>query len=114
MTAARQALGRYGEDRVERWYTQRGYRLIERNWRGASGELDLIVTDGRELVVCEVKTRSNDRFGSGFDAITERKQQRIRRLTAQYVRENGGWSGPIRFDAASVMGATVEVLHAAF
>ncbi len=114
MTARRQALGRYGEDLVERWYAERGYRILERNWRCGAGELDLVVTDGSQLVFCEVKTRSSDRYGTGFEAITPRKQQQVRRLAAHYVRERGGWAGPLRCDAASIMGGTVEVLTAAF
>lgn len=114
MTAQRQALGRRGEDLVERWYAERGYRTLDRNWRSPSGELDLVVTDGTHLVFCEVKTRTSDRFGTGFEAITARKQQQVRRLAAQYVRQRGGWPGPIRCDAASVMGRKVEVLADAF
>ncbi|WP_419553837.1 YraN family protein [Candidatus Poriferisodalis sp.] len=114
MTARRQALGRYGEDLVERWYIERGYRVLDRNWRCPAGELDLVVTDGTQLVVCEVKTRSSDRFGTGFEAITARKQQQVRRLAAHYVRQRGGWKGPVRFDAAAVMGRNVEVLSGAF
>lgn len=114
MTVRRQALGRYGEDLVERWYAERGYRVLDRNWRCSLGELDLVVTDGTELVFCEVKTRSGDRYGTGFEAITPRKQQQVRRLAAQYVRQRGGWAGPLRCDAASVRGRTVEVRTAAF
>lgn len=114
MSAQRQALGRYGERLVERWYAERGYRVLERNWRCRAGELDLVVTDGTHLVVCEVKTRSSSRFGTGFEAITTRKQQQVRRLAAEYVRQRGGWRGPIRCDAAAVMGRTVEVLTGAF
>jgi len=114
VTVRRQALGRYGEDLVERWYAERGYRVLDRNWRCSLGELDLVVTDGIHLVVCEVKTRSSDRFGTGFEAITPRKQQQVRRLAAQYVRQRGGWAGPLRCDAASVMGSKVEVLAGAF
>lgn len=114
MTAGRQALGRYGEDLVERWYAERGYRVLERNWRCSAGELDLVVTDGRQLVVCEVKTRSSNRFGTGFEAITAAKQRQVRRLAAQYLRQRGGWNGPVRFDAAAVQGRNVKVLSGAF
>ncbi len=114
MTARRQALGRYGEDRVERWYAERGYSVLARNWRCGAGELDLVVTDGSQLVFCEVKTRSSDRYGTGFEAITVAKQQQVRRLAAQYLRERGGWNGPVRFDAAAVQGRSVKVLSGAF
>lgn len=114
MSARRQALGRYGERRVERWYAERGYRIVERNWRCAAGELDLVVTDGMHLVVCEVKTRSTDRYGTGFEAITPAKQRQVRRLAAAYVRHRGGWAGPLRCDAAAVTPNSVEVRMGVF
>ena len=114
VTARRQALGRYGERLVERWYAERGYRVLDRNWRCSSGELDLVVTDGSQLVFCEVKTRSSDRYGTGFEAITPAKQRQVRRLAAQYVRKRDGWAGPVRFDAAAVVGRTVKVRPSAF
>ncbi|WP_419841781.1 YraN family protein [Candidatus Poriferisodalis sp.] len=114
MTDRRQALGKHGEDLVERWYAERGYRVLERNWRCSLGELDLVVSDGSQLVFCEVKTRSSDRYGTGFEAITSRKQQQVRRLAAHYVRWRGGWKGSLRFDAASVARDGVRVRCSAF
>lgn len=113
MTRARQSLGRAGEAAVARWYLDRGYRIIEQNWRTSRGELDLLVSDGRVLVVCEVKTRTSDRFGSGFEAVTLAKQDRIRMLTGRYLAEHR-WPGPVRFDVASVVSGRIDVLLDAF
>ncbi len=114
MTSWRQELGKQGEDLVEAWYSERGYRVLDRNWRCSQGELDLVVTDGAQLVFCEVKTRSSDRYGTGFEAITAVKQQQVRRLAAHYVRQHGGWRGSIRFDAAAVTGGDLAVRHGVF
>ena len=113
MTRARQAMGRAGEASVARWYVSQGYRVLERNWRCGRGELDLVVTDGDQLVVCEVKTRTTDRLGSGFEAVTGDKQARIRSLTRSYLAAHP-WSGPVRFDVASVVGGRIDVMVGAF
>lgn len=90
------------------------------------------MTDGQTLVFCEVKTRSSDRFGSGFDAVTVDKQRRLRKLAREYlasVRADGERAASqlfderparrrsydaVRFDVASVTPRGVSVLVAAF
>jgi putative endonuclease len=101
---------------VADWYEAAGYVVVARNWRCREGELDLIARKGPTLVVCEVKTRTGDRFGAPFEAVTRAKQLRIRRLTARWL---AAASPPvrapeIRFDVASVRGAAVEVIEGAF
>src|SRR3546814_6257662 len=54
---ARTALGRYGEDVAERFLREQGMVVLDRNWRCAEGELDLVLREGEVLVACEVKTR---------------------------------------------------------
>jgi putative endonuclease len=92
--------------------------VVERNWRCREGELDLIVRRGTTLVFCEVKTRSGRTFGEPFEAVTLRKQARLRRLAARWLRERGptlgGRPAELRFDVASILGRQVEVLEGAF
>jgi putative endonuclease len=113
--SGRQALGSHGEAIAASWYEAHGYEIVERNWRVAGGELDLVVRRGRELVFCEVKTRASDRFGSPAEAVTRSKQRRIRRLAAAYLasRPSPRPSG-VRFDVACVIGRDVEVIEEAF
>lgn len=118
------ALGRYGEDRAARWYTSRGYNVVDRNWRCAAGELDLVVvrptTAGLELVVVEVKTRSSDRFGSPLEAVGTEKQLRLRRLAGEWLAARwnevarGGRPAGVRFDVVAVLGGKVQVVEGAF
>ncbi len=97
------------------WYESRGYEVVVRNWRCRDGELDLVVREGRTFVFCEVKTRTTDAFGAPVEAVTRTKQMRLRRLAARWL-ENEAPLRPtdIRFDVASVLGGTVEVLEGAF
>ncbi len=112
------ALGRHGEDLVARWYTSEGHELLARNWRCSSGELDLVARDGSTIVFCEVKTRSSTRYGSPFEAVDRRRQQRMRAAAAEFLRAERSSSlrhpARVRFDVAAVIGGSVEVLRGAF
>jgi putative endonuclease len=114
----RQRLGARGEQLAADWYTAHGYTVVARNWRCREGELDLVVARDGELVFCEVKTRSSDRFGVPAEAVTPAKQRRLRVLAARYLAEGGDpptvRRRGIRFDVASVMAGDVEVIEAAF
>jgi putative endonuclease len=112
----RQRLGARGEQLAADWYAARGYQVVARNWRCREGELDLVVSRDGELVFCEVKTRSSDRFGTAAEAVTPAKQRRLRVLAARYLAEHvgDGRRGGIRFDVAAVTGGKVEVIEAAF
>lgn len=114
MTAGRKRLGARGEVLAARWYHAEGYSVVATNWRCASGELDLVLRRGPELVFAEVKTRSSHRFGHPFEAITPSKQVRIRRLAALFMSESGERAPTVRFDAVAVVGNEVEVAQAAF
>lgn len=117
MSDQRRAVGADGEARAAAWYEAAGYSVLDRNWRCRDGELDLVVARKGELVFCEVKTRSSDRFGVPAEAVTRTKQRRLRVLAARFLAEHGGGGGAgrsIRFDVAAVMGGTVEVIEAAF
>ena len=77
-----QALGAYGEALAAGFLTRQGMVLLDSNWRCPQGEIDLVLRDGRTLVVCEVKTRSSNDFGTPHEAIDRRKVDRLRRLAA--------------------------------
>ncbi len=102
MADAAQAIGAAGEDAALDVYRTRGYRLVARNWRCRLGELDLLVARGSMLVVCEVKTRRGDRFGSGWEAVTARKQAKVRAVALAFLQTSGARPRTVRFDVASV------------
>jgi len=107
-------LGRRGEDIAAAHLRKLGFVVLSRNWRCRQGELDLVATDGRTLVVCEVKTRTRESFGDPAEAVTEEKIARIRRLTGQWLSTHRvGWCA-VRFDVIAVYadpGARPRVRH---
>ena len=107
-------LGRKGEEQAAAWYAEHGYTVLERNWRCAQGEIDLLCSLGSVLVVCEVKTRTTGAHGAPFESVPRMKQLRLRRLVVAYLRSYGGRYDEVRFDVASILGATLEVMEDAF
>ena len=111
---SRRALGARGEEAVAAWYAANGYEVLARNWRCRDGELDLIARRGRDVIFCEVKTRSSTAFGVPAEAVTRTKQLRIRRLAAKWLKESRVGARQVRFDVASVLDGAIEVLEGAF
>lgn len=115
MTHTRLRLGAMGESLAAAWYEDRGYRLLARNWRGPSGELDLVVRRDRLVVFCEVKTRATPAFGSPALAVGPDKQRRLRRLAVEFLAAHPqGGVADLRFDVAAVVAGEVELIPAAF
>ena len=100
---AKDAVGRYGEDVATRYVQDAGWRVLDRNWRGADGELDLVALDGTALVTVEVKTRRGVGYGHPAEAVTARKVARLRRLTAQWVAAHDVRPRSIRIDVIAVL-----------
>jgi len=107
--AAKDELGRAGEDVAARHLRDAGYRILERNWRCRFGEIDLIAGRGELTVFVEVKTRSTVDYGHPFEAITFRKLARLRRLVAEWCAQHTERSArAIRVDAIAVIGGHGE------
>lgn len=100
---AKDLLGSRGEDLAAEYLVGAGLRIVERNWRCPSGEIDVVALDGPTLVIAEVKTRSSLAFGHPFEAIGEAKLRRLQLLGAEYAREHGCRDLARRVDAVSVL-----------
>lgn len=103
--AAKDELGMRGERIAERALSRLGYEILDRNWRCAEGEIDLVARDGDALVVIEVKTRSSSAYGHPFEAITPAKLARLRRLATAWLHAHGPVAGTtrVRVDAIGVL-----------
>ena len=70
-------LGKLGENLALAYLLRRGFTFIDRNFSCSFGEIDLIMKDGKTLVFVEVKTRWSGSYGSGVEAVTQRKLRSI-------------------------------------
>ena len=100
-------LGRLGEDLAADHYVHLGYRVLSKNYvfrRGTQvGEIDLIVLKDRELVFVEVKTRTNEKFGSGLEAVDWSKQRKLITTAKLYLLQNPEFQDyDYRIDVATV------------
>ncbi len=98
---------------VDKFLSQRGYKILERNYHGGQGEIDLIARDGETLVFVEVKMRNGSEFGTGLEAIDSRKKTRMVATALDYLshleREED-----CRFDVVAVDkkdSGTIDVEH---
>lgn len=110
----RRRVGDAGEERAAEWYCVAGYRVVERNWRCAEGEIDLVCRRRGTIVVVEVKARTSGAYGSPAAAVSMAKQRRLRRLAARWLRERRVHCDVVRFDVVAVTPAGLEVLEDAF
>jgi putative endonuclease len=86
MTDPRHELGQRAESAAAAWLTSRGWRVLDRRWRGARGELDLVCIDTDNVLVgIEVKVRRTERSGSGSESIDRRRLGRLRGTLVAYA-----------------------------
>ncbi len=84
----RKQTGQQGEDIAASHLIEKGYKVVQRNWRCSVGELDIIAENGDTLVFVEVRTRSSRRFGSAEESITPAKRARLVELAHAYLQED--------------------------
>jgi putative endonuclease len=106
-------LGQEGEQAAVSYLEGCGFRILDRNWRCADGEIDIVAVERQTFVVCEVKTRSGTRYGTPLDAVGRTKQRRLRRLAAQWLNAHGIRFEQIRIDVLGLLyeasgGFTIE------
>ena len=95
-------LGKQGEQIARKMLEEKGYQILETNWRHDKDEIDIIAMDGDELVIVEVKTRSTDYFGNPEDAVDYRKEAFLVRATEAYLEEKE-LDCDSRFDIVSII-----------
>ena len=98
----RSTLGRLGEWIALTLLLAKGYRPRHRNWRGAGGEIDIVVERRREIVFVEVKARSSSDFGGAAASVTRDKQRTLFRVASAYLSRHELWHRPCRYDVVTV------------
>jgi len=103
VTTGRSALGDAGEAHARRWLEARGYRFVAAKWRCRSGELDLVMSDGDELVFVEVKLRRGEGSGRAEDAIGREKGRRLLAAAVRFIADHPEWHEAIwRIDLLAI------------
>jgi putative endonuclease len=95
-------VGDLGEKLAEDYLIKRGYCLIERNYRNRFGEMDLIACEGSSICFVEVKTRLSEDYGTPFEAVSWRKQKKLKNLALSYLQSKGLLDENARFDVVAV------------
>ncbi|MGI8557415.1 MAG: YraN family protein [Solirubrobacteraceae bacterium] len=96
------ALGRAGERLAVHHYEMLGAKVLDRNYRTRSGELDLVVAQRGAIVFVEVKTRTAGGMHP-FDSLTYAKRTRLRMLAASWLAEHPHRATELRFDAVGIV-----------
>jgi putative endonuclease len=100
---AKDELGRTGEQVAAAYLKRAGFRILDRNWRCADGEIDIVAVERRVLVVCEVKTRAGEGFGPPTAAVSRSKQVRLRRLALRWLSAHGVLFDEVRIDVIGLL-----------
>lgn len=98
----RKQTGQRGEEIAAAHLAAKGYKIIDRNWRCSTGELDIIMEEGDTLIFVEVRTRRGERFGTAEESVTPAKQNRLIELAQTYLQETGLPHPSWRIDVVAV------------
>ncbi|MFT7579989.1 MAG: putative endonuclease [Myxococcota bacterium] len=102
MADPRHRLGRRGEARARRYLRRRGLRIIAKNWRDATGELDIIARDGSQVVFVEVRTSRAGYAGSPLATVGPQKQAKLLRLGERWLAASRWQPDSVRFDVVGL------------
>jgi len=99
-----ESLGKWGEERCEKFLKRKGLKTLTRNFSCKSGEIDLIMVDNDgDIVFVEVKTRANEDFSPSESAITGPKKTRMIRAARYFLASNNIDERPFRFDVVIIV-----------
>ena len=99
----RLSLGDRGEAAACGFLKEKGYEILEKNYKCKIGEVDMIARRKGRLAFVEVKTRTSGQFGAPQEAVDLRKQEKILKLAQWYLKEKGLGEIPVAFDVVAVL-----------
>lgn len=106
--------GARGESRAAQFLRDRGYRIVETNFRCKMGEIDIVARHGSTLVFVEVRTRSSARFGRASETVNAAKQRQIARVARFYLMSRRPRFDTCRFDVVDITAGDLAVIEDAF
>ena len=91
-----------GEEIARKYLEEKGYKIIEQNYRTKYSEIDLIVKKGGVLIFVEVRAKRGELFGSPEDSINKKKLKKIYFNADNYVKIKN-YKGQFRIDAVCIV-----------
>ena len=107
-------LGRAGEVEAGKFLKKLGYQILEMNFRTHVGEADIIAMDKQVIVFVEVKTRTDDSFGTPAEAVNSRKQEKYFKVATEYLVKKGYTERECRFDVIEIENGKINHIIDAF
>ncbi len=98
----KESVGRTGEEVTCRHLKKEGYLILERNYKTKYAEIDVVCRKKKELVFVEVRTKTNENFGSPEDTVDVEKIKRLKRSALGYIQKKR-YQGPCRIDLVCVV-----------
>ncbi len=108
------SIGASAEELAARLLVQRGYTIVERNFRCPSGELDIVARDRDVLVFVEVRSRGDGEHGDAVEMIDRRKQRQVARVAMHYIVDRDPVFARSRFDVVAITDGNAELFVDAF
>jgi putative endonuclease len=86
--ASHNELGKHGEELAVKWLAEKGYKILVRNWKWVTNEIDVIATKGKFLYFIEVKTRNHSSLGHPESSVNKEKFRCMQRAANGYLTLN--------------------------
>ena len=108
-------IGKFYEDKAIEFLENNNYKIIDRNFFTNIGEIDIIAKNDDYLVFIEVKFRSSNEYGLGYEAVNKHKQNIIMKVAQIYLYKNKiSFDSKIRFDVLSIDKNNMVIFKNAF
>ena len=114
MEKNKREIGKIGEEIACKYLESKNYKILEKNFRCRSGEIDIIALDGDYIVFIEVKYRKDNSFGFPRESINYHKQRNISKVAAYYLLVRNAFHKNSRFDVVEIIGGQIEIIQNAF
>jgi putative endonuclease len=99
----RKQLGKLGEEKAVRYLISKGFKILDRNYKCKTGEIDIIAMEGKTLVFIEVKTRRGLSYGLPCESVTSAKKRHLLRTLRYYVAFHGLEEMDMRVDVIEIL-----------
>jgi putative endonuclease len=94
--------GKLGEELAKKYLEEKGYKIIEKDFKTKYAEIDLVGIKNNQLVIFEVRTKRGEMFGSPEDTLNNKKLSKLY-LGARILAATKKWLGPIGVDAVCLV-----------